>query len=175
MYSRSFNPGAQNFNPNNGPKSRPHESSVREQVSAPPSPYLEARILHLEEGHADLRADVDVLKDMYHDLCNSMGSLSTGDRSGPFLDSARNADPVKSRQSALQFQQELEQLSREVHSSVKVDADAQKTNESGTQEVNGSASPNVRAASVTSHGSGTKSLPPHLRGAKQPAPVNNAA
>jgi hypothetical protein len=164
--NRNFNPGAKNFSP----KNRLQGSGPPDQVSAPPSPYLEARILNLEEEHADLRGHVDTLKDMYYTLCNSVGKMRNNSRS-PFV-SPQHIDPVESRQSAMKFKQELEQLSHEVSESVNRNADEKKVN-GHTPKANGSVPPHVRAASVTSHGSGTKSLPPHLRGSKQSATTNS--
>lgn len=140
--------------------------STPKQVSAPPSPYLEARLLNLEVAHGDLRDEVDTLKDLYHGLYNSFGRVGR-DR--------QDADMDSSRQGAMQFKRELEQLSREVRESMNGDANDQKANSGSTPKANGSVPPHVRAASVTSHGSGQKSLPPHLRGGKQSGAVNSNA
>ena len=150
----------------------PQEHSTPHQVSAPPCPYIEARVLNLEEEHVDLRGEVDSLKDLYHDLCNSFGKVQEGGRavhSGPTPD----MDLDKSRRSAMQFKDELEQLSREVRESMNGDADAQKANGHSTSKANGSVPQHARPASATSHRSGTTSVPPHLRGGKKPGPVNS--
>ncbi|KAF2626403.1 hypothetical protein BU25DRAFT_395151 [Macroventuria anomochaeta] len=145
-------------------------SSTPHQVSAPLSPYLEARVLNLEEAHGDLRGEVDTLRDLYHSLCNSFGKDQTARASPP-----QDLNLDKSRQSAMQFKQELERLSREVRGSVNGDADEQKASGRNTPKTNGSVPPHMRAASITSHGSGQKSLPPHLRGGKQSSAVNGNA
>lgn len=114
------------------------------QVSAPPFPYPEARVLNLEQEHSDLRHEMDLLKEIYHDLFSPMGKLKKGGwpvTVAPF----QEQDPAQSHQSAMKLKQELEQLSREVHESVDDGADVEK--------VNGGAS----------DASGPKSLPPHLR------------
>lgn len=144
------------------------------QVSAPPSPYLEARISYLEDRHADLHGEVDTLKDLYRDLYNSFDKVRQGGQS-THAHPSQDLDPTESRQSAIQLKQELEQLSREVRESVNSDADEQKANGCSTSKANDSVPAHVRVDSVTSHGSGTKSLPPHLRGAKQSGILNGNA
>lgn len=129
-------------------------------MSAPSSPYLEARLLSLEAAYIDLRSDLDTLKD---DLCRSFGKVKA---------QLPDKDLVQSRQSAMRFKQELEQLSREVRMSANGDADDQKVNGNTTPEARGSVPPHVRAASVASHGSGRESLPPHLRKANPSSAVN---
>ncbi|KAF1361114.1 hypothetical protein EJ07DRAFT_164701 [Lizonia empirigonia] len=152
MNHHGFNPGARNFNPNGRPLDDSQGGSTAHQVSAPPSPYLEARVLNLEEEHADLRSEVDTLKDLYHDLCNSFGKVQQIGR--PTLDSSlSDIDLDKSRQSAMQFKDELEQLSREVRESMNGDADEQKANVPDSSKTKSSDPPHVRAARVTSQGS----------------------
>lgn len=170
MNHHGFNPGARNFNPHGRPMDNSQGGSIAYQVSAPPSPYLEARILNLEEEHADLRSEVDALKDLYHDLCNSFGKVQQIGR--PTLDSSLSEiDLVKSRQSAMHFKDEFEQLSREVRESMNGDADEQKAKVLDSSKTESSDPPHMRAARVTRQGSGMKSLPPHLREAKQPVTV----
>lgn len=170
MIQHNFNPGARKFNPN-GAAMNGQGNSTPQQVSSPPSPYLEARLLNLEIAHGDLRGEVDNLKDLYHDLYNSFGKV-TQEAAARHANTATATDLAKSRQSAMQFKQELERLSREVRESVNGDANDQKANSGSTPKVNGSVPPHVRAASVASNTS-KKSLPPHLRGSKQPAGAND--
>lgn len=166
MINHKLNPDARLFNLNGLPMNQPQESSTPHQVSAPPSPYLEARIFNLEEEHGHLRGEVDTLKELYHDLCNTFGKETTGDRPVD-PNGSQDAALDESRQSAMRFNEELEYLSREVRVSVHGHADEQKANSQQTLKANGSVPPHMRAASVASHGSGGKSLPPHLRGGKQ--------
>jgi hypothetical protein len=116
------------------------------QVSAPPSSYLEARVLELEQEYSDLRDDVDLLKDKYHALAVSAGSLQK-----------QKQDPAKAHHDAMKFKQELEQLSREVH------ADVVKGNGTATPKANSSLPQYLRTSSGAGGGTGSKSLPPHLR------------
>lgn len=160
MIPHSFNPSARHFKPDSSARIDPQKTSTPQQVSAPPSPYLEARLLNLEAAYFDLRGDLNTLKD---DLGRSFGEAK------PQLP---KTDLTKSRQSAMQFKQELEQLSREVHLSVDGNADDQKANGNSKAEARGSVPPHARAVSVTSHGSGRESLPPHLRKSNPPTAVN---
>jgi uncharacterized protein YukE len=125
------------------------------QVSSPPSTYLEARVLNLEEEHSSVRGDVDLLKEMHQALSLSISRLQKGGwpvTVGPF----QEQDLAQSHQSALRFKQELEQLSREVHKSVDDVADVEKADSTPP--------PHLRAANGgTKTSSGSKSLPPHLR------------
>ncbi|XPS77225.1 hypothetical protein M3J09_009253 [Ascochyta lentis] len=172
MIHHSFDPSARNFHQNGNPANRPKGSSTSHHVSAPLSPYLEARVLNLEEEHAGLRDKVDDLKDLYHSLCNSFGRVQQDDQ--PIIaDSPQNTDPALSRQTAMCFKQELEQLSREVRQSVNDGADVQVTDDRSTPKPDASVPPHRRAASIISHGSGAKSLPPHLRGTKQSGTANS--
>lgn len=118
------------------------------QLSTPPSPYLEARLLNLEQEHLDLRQDVDSLNELYHQLSSTFNTSKKAKK--PF-DSIEEQDPTKSRQSALQLQRELESLSKEAHDIM-------------MSKVNGGLPPNLRTASGASNGAAAKSLPPHLRG-----------
>jgi hypothetical protein len=130
------------------------------QVSAPPSPYLEARVSSLEGGHLSLRGDMDSLTEMYHVLCSSVDKLKKDGwpvSIGPF----REQDLTQSHVSAAQFKKKLESLSREVHDSVDGAADIEKVNGVTTPKANGSVPPHMRATNGSSNGS--KSLPPHLR------------
>jgi hypothetical protein len=129
----NLNAGAQNFNPGGN------------LVNELPSPYLEARLLNLEGGYADLHQKVDMLKDLYRDLHNSFGKVEQ-----------QPVDPVKSSQSAKLFQKELEQSNQEVRASFNSDANVPKTN-----------------GSATSHASNQRSLPPHLRRAEQSGIVHS--
>jgi hypothetical protein len=135
--------------------------SAMPQVSAPPSPYFEARLLNLEEGHMNLCGDVDSLTEMYHSLYSSVDRLKKGGWGvtlGPF----QEQDLTQSHQSAVRFKQELENLSREVHESVDGVADIMKANGTTTIKTNGSVPPHLRATNGSNNGS--KSVPPHLRG-----------
>jgi hypothetical protein len=136
MYNNNrLNPAASSYAPAFQPR-----TSMANQVSAPPLPYLEARVLNLEQEHSDLRDDMDLLKDMYHDIVSSVGSLQK-----------QKQDPAEAHHDAMRFKQELEQLSREVH------ADVEKVNGTTTPKAHDSLPPHLR------NSSGSKSLPPHLR------------
>jgi hypothetical protein len=172
MISHNYNPDARNFNPN-GAALNGQGNSTPQQVRSPPSPYLEARLLNLEVAHGDLRGEVDTLKDLYHDLYNSFGR-ATRDAAPTHTNSPQSHDLAKSRQSAMQFKQELELLSREVRESVNGNANDQKASSGSTPKANRSLPPHARAASVASNDT-KKSLPPHLRGGKQLATVNGNA
>jgi hypothetical protein len=134
-------------------------------VSAPPSPYLEARVLGLEQGHADLRNNLDALTELYHDLSTSVDKLKKGAWAvtvGPF----QEQDPIQSHQCALKFKEELEKLNRQVRQSVEHDADEEKSNGTVTPKANSSLPPHLRAPSSSKNGTGSTSLPPHLRAKK---------
>lgn len=163
MIPHNYSPDARRFRPDSSSVHSLQKDSTLQQVSSPPSPYLEARLLNLEIAHADLRDEVDTIKDLYHDLRKSFGKVKT---------QAQKTDLTKSRQSAMHFKKELEQLSRQVRESVNGDADELKTNSKSTPKANGSVPPHARPSSVNSHGSGQMSLPPHLRGGKQSGVVN---
>ena len=153
-----LNPAATSYSPGSQP-----QNSMISQVSAPPSPYLEARVFNLEEEHASLRGEVDTLTDMYHDLCSSVDKLKQGGwpvTIGPF----QEQDLTHSHLCAMEFKQELEDLSREVHMSVDGVADVEKVNGTTTPKANASMPPHLRAASGSNNAAGLKSLPPHLRG-----------
>jgi hypothetical protein len=155
--SYHFNPTVSDFPPNGA-----QQSGTASQVSAPASPYLEARILNLEEGHADLRGDIDTLKELYHGISFSVDKLKKGGwpvHVGPF----QEVDVKKSHQDAVQFSQELAKLKNQVHVSVNGGADVQKASGMAPSKTNGSVPPHLRTSSVTSGGTVTKSLPPHLR------------
>jgi len=141
----------------------PPQNNMPSQVSAPPSPYLEARVSSLEEEHGSLRGEVNTLTEMYHDLCSSVDKLKKGGwpvTVGPF----QEQDLTQSHLHALEFKQELEEISREVHQSVDGVADMDKVNGTTTSKADGSMPPHLRASGSAKGGGGSKSLPPHLRG-----------
>jgi uncharacterized protein YukE len=155
--SKRLNPGAASYDP--ASQSKPSMSS---QVSAPPSPYLEARIFSLENGHASLCQDIGALTESYHDLCSSVDKLKKGGwpvTVEPFQDQ----NLTQSHQSALKFKQELDQLTFEIHKSADSVADVDKADAAVMSRVNGSVPPHLRGASGASNGTVTKSIPPHLR------------
>lgn len=156
--NNNFNPAGSSYAPK--PQSL---NSTAGQVSPCASPYLEARVSNLEEEHGGLRLQVDLLREMQQDLASSVDELKRG--GWPVTVGAFKAqDPIESHQSALEFKQELEQLSREVHKSVDGDADEEKANGTTTPESNVSVPPHLRAANGGSNAlAGQKSLPPHLR------------
>jgi len=127
----NLNAGAHNFSPGSN------------LVNELPSPYLEARLLNLEGGYADMYLRVDTLEDLYRNLHDSFGKIER-----------QPVDPVKSNQSAKLFQKELEQSNHGVRASINSDANVPKTN-----------------GSAASHASSYKPLPPHLRRANQPVTV----
>ena len=165
MNRHRFNPTANNFAPSSH-GSMNQQKNGNHQVSTPPSPYLEARVLNLEEEHAILLDDVSTLKELYHDLSFSVDKLKRGGwpvHVGPFQD----VDPAKSHQSAMQFKLELEELTREVHLSVDGGADTKKVNSTGASRVNTSIPPHAKVRSLTSNGTVSESLPPHVRSVRK--------
>lgn len=132
------------------------------QVSDPPSPYLEARVLNLEEEHSSLREEVLSLSEMYHDLCSSVDRLRKGGwrvTVGPFQEQDRTPSHLR----AMDFKRQLEELTQEVHKSVDGVTDVEKVNETTTSKANGTVPPHLRTAGAKAE-SGSKPLPPHLRG-----------
>ncbi|KAF1913287.1 hypothetical protein BDU57DRAFT_541932 [Ampelomyces quisqualis] len=152
-----LNPAAPIYAP--GPQSQ----NMPSQASAPPSPYLEARVSSLEEEHSNLREDVSNLTELYHNLCSSVDKLKKG-HSSVTVGPSQEQGPARSHQSALKFKQELEELSREVHKSVEGVTDVDKTDGTAMSKTNGSMPPHLRGVNGASNGTGSKSLPPHLRG-----------
>ena len=154
-----MNPAVNDFAP-----SGTRQNDIAHQVSVPSSSYHEARILNLEEGHASLREDIGLLREMYHDLSSSVRILDKGDRPvhvGPF-----QVDVEKSHRDAVELKLELEKLKHEVAQSVEGTADAQKANSMATSKTTGSVPPHLRASSVANSSPVKKSLPPHLRNKK---------
>jgi hypothetical protein len=140
------------------------QNNTSSQVSPHSSPQLASRVSKLEEGHSGLREKVDSLTELYNDLCSSVDKIKKGGwpvTVGPF----QEQDPDQSRQSALAFRQELDQLSCEVHKSVDGVTDAEKVNAMATPKNNGSVPPHLRVAGGTGTGAGSKLTPPHLRSA----------
>jgi hypothetical protein len=155
--NQRLNPAASSYAPGAQPQNTPS------QVSALPSPYLEARVFSLEEEHLNLREELGSLTELYHNICTSVDKLKKGGwpvTVGPF----QEQDPARSHQSALEFKQELEELSREVHKSVEGIADMDKANGTAMSKSNGNMPPHLRGANGASNGAGSKPLPPHLRG-----------
>lgn len=119
--------------------------------------------MNLEEEHANLRGEVCSLTEMYHDLYSSVGELKRGGwpvTVGPF----QAQDLTQSHLQAMRLKQELEELSLEVHKSVKGVADVDKVNGTTTPMANITTPPHLRAASVAGSAASSKSLPPHMRG-----------
>lgn len=163
--SYTFNPTANHFAPGSVDGYQQGNAAAK-QVSAPLSPYLEARIFNLEEEHASLQGEVDTLKELYHGLAFSVDKLKKGGwpvHVGPFQD----VDLVKSHQSAIHFKAQLQNLSEEVRNSAESDADGPKLDSMTPPKINSSVPTHARAPSITSSGTNSKSLPPHLRGAKK--------
>jgi hypothetical protein len=145
--TQRLNPAASNYTPE-----LHSQNKTPNQVSAPSSPYLEARVLNLEEEHYELRVEVARLTELYHDLRTSVDELMDGGHPvpiGPF----QKLDPIQSHQSALKFREELEQLSRKDDKSVARVTDVHKVNDT-MSETNVSVPPRLR---------GLNSVPPHLR------------
>lgn len=160
--SYPFDPATSDFAPG-GTQGNRQQNGSSGQVSAPPSTYFEARILNLEEEHASLREDINTLNELYHGLSSSVGDLKKGGwpvHVGRF----QNVDLTKSHQTAVEFRDELERLSREVHASFASDTDQNKADGRASPQKNGSMPPHMRADSVTSNVTPSRSLPPHLRG-----------
>lgn len=149
-----FDPTANNFAPLGRNNQTQSQSNMSKPMSTPPSPYLEARVLNLEEEHASLRGDVDTLKELFHDLSFSVEKLGKGGwpvKVSPFQD----VDITKSHQRATQLKSILEMQS--VDGSV----DMPKVNNMGASKMNNGIS------------TSTKSIPPHLRGARNEVSVTN--
>ncbi|KAF2850430.1 hypothetical protein T440DRAFT_479136 [Plenodomus tracheiphilus IPT5] len=160
-----FSPNAPIFSPggNNGTQQK---SNAANQVSTPPSPYLEARMSNLKENNADMRGDIRSLEELYEKLTLSMDKMKKG--GWPVqVGSFKEVDLSESHQKAMDFKAELEKLEAEVHSSVHSDANVGKESGTVTVNVNGSLPPHLRASSVVSNGTAIKSIPPHLRGTKK--------
>jgi hypothetical protein len=157
--TKVLNPGAISYAPGTQPK-----PGMTSQVSPSPtpSPYLAARVLNLEDGHVNLREDVDALTEKYHALCSSLDDLKLGGRSAT-VGPSQQQDPT--HQSALRFKQELEELTSQVHKKVDGVANVEKTNGTTMLKANVSVPPHLRGVNGTSNGAGQqKSIPPHLRG-----------
>jgi hypothetical protein len=154
--SMHLNPAATNYAP-----AIQSQNKLSSQVSAPPSPYLEARVLNLEQEHGSLRENVSNLTEIYHDLCSSVDKLKKGGwpvTVGPFQDQ----DAAQSHICAMQFKQELEELNHEVRKSVEDVTDVEKVNGTKSPVTHSDMSSQLGASSGA--GTGSKSLPPHLRG-----------
>ncbi|KAH7382699.1 hypothetical protein DE146DRAFT_236761 [Phaeosphaeria sp. MPI-PUGE-AT-0046c] len=137
-----LNPAATNYTP-----AALLTDSATEQLHTPPSPYLEARLLNLEEEHLSLRQDLDSLNELYHKLSSTFNSRKRDSKPFNFTE---EQDPTTSFQSAVQLQQELQSLSKEAHKLT-------------MSNINGSL-PHLHTARGASNGTATKSVPPHLRG-----------
>ncbi|KAF2125101.1 hypothetical protein P153DRAFT_389952 [Dothidotthia symphoricarpi CBS 119687] len=164
--ARSFHPTT-NYPPPTGTANGHYQNNTTpSQVRAPPSsPYLEARLLNLEEEHCSLRSDVNILNELCHSLHDSVNTLKKGGwpvHVGPF----QECDAIESHQSALRFKEELDQITNEVCKSHDSDANKKK-NGIGVSKHSGSMPSNLKTTSATSNGASPKSVPPHLRGAKK--------
>ncbi|KAJ4363050.1 hypothetical protein N0V83_010168 [Neocucurbitaria cava] len=151
-----FDPTANDFAPSGRNNKTQPQSDMSKPMSAPPSPYLEARVLNLEEEHANLRGDVDTLKELFHDLSFSVEKLGKGGwpvKVGPFQD----ADIAKSHQSTTQLKSKLEMQS------VDGNVDMPKVNNMGASKMNNGVSTSA------------KSIPPHLRAARNEVSVTNGS
>ena len=151
-----FNPSANDFAPTQ------EALDISNQVSTPLSPYLEARFFNMEEEYANLRGDVDTLKELYHGLSSSIDKLKKGGwpvHVGPF----QEVDLTQSHQNAIRFKEELEKLGREFHEAVDGIADNQKMKTTATSETNSSVPAHMGPASADSKAMVSKSLPPHVR------------
>ncbi|KAH7064036.1 hypothetical protein BKA63DRAFT_428394 [Paraphoma chrysanthemicola] len=158
MNGNKLNPTAISYAPGSQPKSH-----IASQVSVPPSPYLEARILNLEEGHVELREEFEDLAEKYRGLCSSVDKLKRGgwDVSvGPF----QEKHLAESHRHAMRLKQELEQLTHEVHKSVNRHADVEKANGTVTAKKSSITPPHMRVATPSSDGTVKKTVPPHMRG-----------
>ncbi|EDU45542.1 hypothetical protein PtrSN002B_000699 [Pyrenophora tritici-repentis] len=172
-----MNPAVNAFAPN-----ITRQTGIAHQVSISPYPYLEARILNLEEGHVSLYEDINLLREMIHGLSSSVQILEKG--GWPVHVGPSQLDLKKSHRDATELKMELEKLKLEVTQSLDGSADAQKANGMTTSKSTGSVPPHLRASnvkvapkansmatpktagSVTSNGTVKKSLPPHLRNKK---------
>jgi hypothetical protein len=155
-----MNPAANNF-----AQSGPRRNGTASHASTPSSPYLEARVLNLEEGHAILRDDINTLQELYRGLSFSVEELKEG--VGPVhVRPFQEVDVEKSHQSAAHFGAELTKLKEEIQASVNGDADVHKPNSITTPKMSGSTPAHPRTASATSGSTAKNSLPPHLRGKK---------
>ncbi|KAF1830715.1 hypothetical protein BDW02DRAFT_641949 [Decorospora gaudefroyi] len=154
-----FNPTANKFAP-----SSDQQNSKASQVGTPPfSPYLEARVVNLEEKHANLRDEVETLREFCHGLSSSVDQFKES-RLPIHVGPSQNFDLKKSQQDAEQLSRDLENLKKEAHVPVNGDANVQNANGMDPIKDTGSVPPHLKASSVTSGGTVKKSLPPHLRG-----------
>jgi hypothetical protein len=136
--NQGLNPIASSYTPEVQPLNR-----TLKQVRVPPSSYLEARILKLEEDHSDLRGEVVNLTELYDNLCSSLDKLKKGGSpvtTGPFPEQ----DPIQSHQSALEFKHKLEQLSCKDDKSVAEVTDVLKLNNTAMSKTNVSVPPHLR-------------------------------
>lgn len=131
------------------------------QVSPPPSPYLEARIASLETNAGHVLGDIDALTEKYHELLFDLDKIKQ--LVGWPADPSRDQPPSPSHLRALEFSQELEELTRDVHKSVD-GADVEKVNGTTTPKANATMPPHMRAAAGATNGATSKAIPPHLRG-----------
>jgi len=143
VHSTELNPTAISYTPLSF-------NSMPSQVSPPPSPYLESRIVNLEESLGEL-------KDWYHELSSSLAGMKKDMGWRPLQ--AQNNSPTSLR--ALEFSQELEELTREVHKSVDGVVDVEKISGTTIPKAHVSVPPHLRGAS---NGAVSKIVPPHLRG-----------
>lgn len=165
--SHNFNPVAKSFAPDRHFGTE-QQSGICKQVRDAPFPYLEARLFNLEEEHANLRDEVDNLRELYHGLSFFDNNVKKG--GGPVhVSPLERVDAARSHQSAIQFKLELEQLSHQVQESYQGGTDMRKATGTETSTINDSLPPHINAPSIASDGTNSKSLPPHLRGAKKNA------
>lgn len=137
-------------------------------VSARPSssPYLEARLLNLEEQHGSLRSVVDKLAEMCHSLYNSVDKLNKGGwpvHVGP----SQEPDPPQSRQNTLRSREELNPITHEVHISLNNESDRNKANGECVPKTKNNVPSHLSVASTSSNGTSVRSVPPHLRDIKK--------
>lgn len=163
-----LDPQANQFAPG-GRKTSQQGNNTAKQVSAPPSSYLQARVLNLEEARASLCEDVNTLKELYHGLSFSVDKLKKGGwpvHVGPFQD----VDLNKSHQDAVDLNLELERLAHPNGGSCEAGTNILKANGLSTPKMSSSMPPHLRAASASKDGVVKGSLPPHLRGANKADP-----
>lgn len=139
--SRQLDPTASRFAPNGR-----RQKDANHQASSLLATHLEARVVNLEDQHANLQDEVGTLKELFHDLSSAVDKLNKD--SSP-------VDVKASHQDAKKFSLELEKLKERVLESVSGDHDKLKGTGSTISKPN-----DIVTASVTAN----KSIPPHMRG-----------
>jgi hypothetical protein len=156
----SMNPAAGRFKSGDKPSSHQQRGRMPPQTT-PPSTYFETRVLSLEEGHANLRGEVETLKEKYHELRVSAAKVKeVGCKTQ--VQSLPPTEPDQHHKNALEFEQELERLTLETRSPVHSEA-SHKRAQPYISKTKYSTPPHMRSASAAS----AKPIPRHMRKASK--------